>query len=51
MEIDVPYRKRRAGVSKISGNVMGSVRAGTKILATAGHLWLHERVVSQDEHR
>ncbi len=38
-EIDVPYRRRRAGKSKISGSLVGSFRAGTKIIATLGHLW------------
>ncbi len=38
-EIDVPYRKRNAGKSKISGNLMGSVRAGTKIIAVLAKLW------------
>ena len=39
VEVDVPYRKRHAGVSKISGSVAGSVRAGVKIVATLGQLW------------
>ncbi len=39
VEIDVPYRKRHAGVSKISGSLVGSFRAGTKIIATLGQLW------------
>ena len=39
MEIDVPYRKRRAGRSKISGTIVGSVRAGWKILSTIGLCW------------
>lgn len=38
MEIDTPYRKRRAGESKISGSVWGSVRAGVKILTTIARL-------------
>ncbi|MEM9882116.1 MAG: glycosyltransferase family 2 protein [Planctomycetota bacterium] len=38
-ELDVPYRKRRAGKSKISGSLVGSVRAGTKIVATLATLW------------
>lgn len=37
-EIPVPYRKR-IGRSKISGSVIGSVKAGYKILATIAHLW------------
>ncbi len=38
-ELDVPYRKRRAGRSKISGSLVGSLRAGTKIIATLARLW------------
>jgi len=33
IEIPVPYRKR-VGVSKISGTISGSIKAGTKILYT-----------------
>lgn len=40
IEIDVPYRCRRAGKSKISGTWIGSARAGARILATIGRLWL-----------
>lgn len=39
IEIDVPYRKRRAGKSKISGSLVGSTRAGLKILTTIAALW------------
>lgn len=40
LEIPVPYRKR-IGASKISGTVSGTIRAGTKILATIARygLW------------
>ena len=38
-EFDVPYRMRQAGTSKISGTIIGSVRAGYKILTTIGKLW------------
>jgi len=38
-EVDVPYRKRHAGTSKISGSLIGSFRAGTKIITTLAHLW------------
>ena len=38
-EIDVPYRKRNAGKSKISGSLIGSARAGTKIIAVLAKLW------------
>ncbi len=39
LEMDVPYRVRRAGVSKISGSLVGSVRAGSKIIMTIAKLW------------
>lgn len=32
MEIDVPYRSRRSGVSKVAGSLKGSIMAGNKIL-------------------
>jgi len=38
-EIDVAYRHRHAGRSKISGSITGSIRAGTKILSTLGTIW------------
>ena len=38
-EIDVPYRKRNAGKSKISGSLIGSARAGTKIITVLAKLW------------
>ncbi|MBT8484788.1 MAG: glycosyltransferase family 2 protein [Phycisphaerales bacterium] len=38
-EVDVPYRRRHAGRSKISGTVRGVVTAGSKIIATIGRLW------------
>ena len=44
LEIDVPYHCRQAGRSKISGTVMGSIRAGWKILATITSLWWETRV-------
>lgn len=39
VEIDVPYRCRNAGQSKISGSWVGSIRAGWKIIATIATLW------------
>lgn len=39
VEIDVPYRRRHAGTSKISGSIVGSARAGYKILTTIAKLW------------
>ena len=38
-EIDLPYHQRHAGKSKISGSVIGSIRAGVKIITTIGKLW------------
>ena len=43
VEVDVPYRRRLAGRSKISGTVMGSFRAGWKILGTIAVLWWRTR--------
>lgn len=43
LEIPVPYRKRPAGKSKISGTVSGSVRAGFKILATIARYGIFQR--------
>lgn len=39
VEIPVGYRRRQAGRSKISGTLLGSVRAGSVILSTVGRLW------------
>ena len=39
VEVDVPYRVRRSGRSKISGTVRGVVTAGTKIIVTIVALW------------
>ncbi len=41
-EIPVVYRERAAGKSKISGTLIGSARAGSKILATIGKRWIHD---------
>ena len=44
LELPVGYRPRRAGVSKISGSLIGTIRAGRGILETLGQLWLfHQR--------
>ena len=43
MEIPVPYRCR-VGVSKISGTIMGSARAGYKILYTIAKYGLKKKV-------
>ena len=42
-EIDLPYRRRHSGSSKISGSIIGSARAGTKIISTLTRLWLTSR--------
>jgi len=39
-EIPVRYFKRRTGVSKVSGNLRGTVMAGTIILSTLGQFFL-----------
>lgn len=39
LEIPCRYQPRRAGKSKISGNLSGSIRAGTAILTTLWRLW------------
>ena len=39
LDIDVPYRDRLAGVSKISGSFTISARAGARILFTILRLW------------
>ena len=38
-EVPVDYRQRRFGQSKISGTIMGSARAGVKILWTVFRTW------------
>ena len=43
IELHVPYRPRRAGQSKISGTVIGSAKAGYKILSTIAVLWMTTR--------
>jgi hypothetical protein len=45
-ELPVPYRARVADQSKIAGTLTGSLRAGTKILATIGRYWLAARAKS-----
>ncbi len=39
LELDVPYRRRRSERSKISGSIIGSVRAGYVIIVTILRLW------------
>ena len=38
LEVPVSYRRRRAGTSKVSGNIIGSIKAGAKILWTVARL-------------
>lgn len=38
-EVEVPYRRREHGASKISGTVLGVARAGLSIVYTIGRLW------------
>ena len=42
-EVDVPYRRRHAGRSKISGTLVGAIRAGWKITTTIIILWWGHR--------
>lgn len=44
-EVDVAYRKRRAGKSKISGTLRGIWAAGWKILSTIAILWWNRRAI------
>ena len=43
IEVDVPYRRRAHGRSKISGTVRGVVTAGTKIIVTIFVIWWREK--------
>ncbi len=43
VEVDVPYRRRAHGRSKISGTVGGVVAAGTRIIYTIVVLWWRHR--------
>jgi len=47
VEIDVPYRRRHAGSSKISGTVRGSYAAGRKIIGTILTLWWQRRCIRE----
>jgi glycosyltransferase involved in cell wall biosynthesis len=38
LEVPVSYRRRQGGTSKVSGNLMGSIKAGAKILWTVARL-------------
>jgi glycosyltransferase involved in cell wall biosynthesis len=43
VDVDVPYRTRRSGRSKISGTVRGVITAGWKIITTIIVLWWRRR--------
>jgi hypothetical protein len=43
VELDVTYRRRHAGRSKISGSLVGSAKAGRKIITTLAGLYATER--------
>lgn len=49
IELPVHYRPRQGGVSKISGTVRGSARAGYIILQTLGALWWQSIFVKSRE--
>jgi len=34
LELPVPYRRRSGGESKVAGNLRGSLKAGSRIIAT-----------------
>jgi hypothetical protein len=40
MEVDLPYRKRESGRSKVSGSLVGSARAGSKMIFTLVREWV-----------
>ena len=42
-EIPVPYRNRIAGVSKVAGNLRGSLRAGTRIVQVLARVAVEAR--------
>jgi hypothetical protein len=42
-QMPVPYGRRYTGRSQISGTVMGTIRAGTKILSTIAGLYVAAR--------
>jgi glycosyltransferase involved in cell wall biosynthesis len=43
VEVDVPYRRRAAGRSKISRDLRGAAAAGSRILLTVLRVWWEER--------
>ena len=51
VEIDVPYHKRKIGRSKISGTILGSIKAGWKITTTIFKLWFQRRSIIESQSR
>jgi glycosyltransferase involved in cell wall biosynthesis len=49
LDIHVPYRPRHAGTSKISGNLIGSAKAGWKILYTIAALRLGRQAHAENK--
>jgi hypothetical protein len=39
LEIPVDYRRRSGGHSKVAGTLSGTIRAGTRIIATFARVW------------
>lgn len=48
VEVDVPYRRRASGRSKVSGSFRGIVTAGMKIIMTIFVLWLQRKRLRRD---
>jgi len=42
-EVDLPYRRRTSGRSKVSGSLVGSLRAGSKMIFTLAREWVRPR--------
>ena len=51
LELDVPYRRRHAGKSKITGSLTTSTRVGAKILYTVAKLAVTERRRTRESRR
>ena len=49
LEIPVPHRARRGGRSKVSGNMLGTIRAAGRLVATFFRLALELRKPSGDQ--
>ena len=43
IQVPIAYKKRKFGKSKISGSLLGSIRAGTRILYSVGYYYLQAR--------